>query len=220
LTKWSLGVRRQSEAATAPSTTRDVQERQTLAEPKRCRAPLATALQSSLPETAGQTLSMALPPGQPPSSSHLTFERRLRCRGKYMGAQNSYKDFLLADKVPSITLGAARQMKSSDEPGRPAGRSPPSVLAASRFPTPALSRRERNCSLDILHANGVRARQPRATPWETSLRWHSPPWKGGGNFRGLRPFRAPECSGGPAFPGCCPGLICCRAFSACSLWTA
>jgi len=56
-------------------------------------------------------------------------------------------------------------------------------------------------SLDIPHANGVRAHQPRATPWETSLQWHRPPWKGGGSFRGLRPFRAPECSGGGAgFP--------------------
>jgi hypothetical protein len=77
LTKWFLGVRRQSdlsavasekaEAATAPSTARDVQERQTLAEPKRCRAPLATALQSGLPETAGQTLSTALPGTPPPN---------------------------------------------------------------------------------------------------------------------------------------------------------
>jgi hypothetical protein len=63
-------------------------------------------------------------------------------------------------------------------------------------------------SLDILHANGVRAHQPRATPWETSLQWHSPPCKGGRSSRGLRPFRAPECSEGPAFPGCYPGLIC------------
>jgi len=72
-------------------------------------------------------------------------------------------------------------------------------------------------SLDIPHANGVRAHQPRATPWETSLQWHRPPWKGGGSFRGLRPFRAPECSGGgPGFPGSYPGLICWRASSACS----
>ena len=71
-------------------------------------------------------------------------------------------------------------------------------------------------NLDILHANGVRAHQPRATPWETSFQWHSPPCKGGGSFRGLRPCRAPEFSEGPAFPGCYPGLICRRAFSACS----
>jgi NADH-quinone oxidoreductase subunit F len=60
LTEWSFGVRRQSEAATALSTARDIQERQTLPEPKRCRAPLATALQSGVPETARQTLSPAL----------------------------------------------------------------------------------------------------------------------------------------------------------------
>jgi hypothetical protein len=35
----------------------------------------------------------------------------------------------------------------------------------------------------------------------------------------LRPFRAPECSEGPAFPGCCPGLICC-ALSARTPWAA
>jgi hypothetical protein len=50
LTKWFFGVRRQSEAATALWAAREVQERQTLPEPKRCRAPLATALQSSLAE--------------------------------------------------------------------------------------------------------------------------------------------------------------------------
>jgi len=71
-------------------------------------------------------------------------------------------------------------------------------------------------NLDILHANGVRAHQPRAAPWETSLRWHSPPCKGGGSSSDLRPFRAPEHSEGLAFPGCYPGLICWRAFSACS----
>ncbi len=59
LTKWPFGVRRQSEAATAPSSARGVQERQTLPVPKRCRAPLATALQSGLPETARLTLSLA-----------------------------------------------------------------------------------------------------------------------------------------------------------------
>ena len=71
-------------------------------------------------------------------------------------------------------------------------------------------------SLDILHANGVPAHQPRATPWETGLQWQNPPCKGGGSFRGLRPFRAPERSEGPSFPGCYPGLICWRAFRACS----
>jgi hypothetical protein len=45
---------------------------------------------------------------------------------------------------------------------------------------------------------GHYARQRRAgtsaqgNTWETSLQWHSPPCKGGGSFRGLRPFRAPE----------------------------
>jgi hypothetical protein len=63
--------------------------------------------------------------------------------------------------------------------------------------------------LDMLHANGVRAHQPRLTPWETGLQWHMPPCKGGGNFHDLRPFRAPEHSVGPAFPGCYPGLVCC-----------
>ena len=52
-------------------------------------------------------------------------------------------------------------------------------------------------SLDILHANGVPAHQPRATPWETGLQWQNPPCKGGGSFRGLRPFRAPESRGFP-----------------------
>ncbi|HXP63436.1 MAG TPA: hypothetical protein VN829_23235 [Dongiaceae bacterium] len=42
------GVRRQSEAATALSVAGDIQERQTLLERKRCRASLATALQSGL----------------------------------------------------------------------------------------------------------------------------------------------------------------------------
>ncbi len=41
---WSFRVRRQSKAATALSTACDIQQRQTLPEPKRCRAPLATAL--------------------------------------------------------------------------------------------------------------------------------------------------------------------------------
>jgi outer membrane lipoprotein-sorting protein len=49
-----------AEAATALSAARGVHGRQTLAEPKRCRAPLATALQGGLPETARQTLSLAL----------------------------------------------------------------------------------------------------------------------------------------------------------------
>ncbi len=49
LTQWSLGVRRRSEAGTALWAARDAQESQTLAEPKRCRAPLATALQSGRP---------------------------------------------------------------------------------------------------------------------------------------------------------------------------
>ncbi len=53
-------MRRQSEAATALSVARDVQERQPLHEPKRCRAPLATALQSGLSQTARQTLYTAL----------------------------------------------------------------------------------------------------------------------------------------------------------------
>ncbi len=52
VTKRSLGVRRQSEAATALWAARGVRERQTPPEPKRCRAPLATALQSGLPEKA------------------------------------------------------------------------------------------------------------------------------------------------------------------------
>ena len=72
-------------------------------------------------------------------------------------------------------------------------------------------------SLGIMHANGVLAHQPRATPWEAGRQWHSPPCKGGGSFRGLRPFRAPECSDGPAFPsrfGIGTGLVCRRAFSA------
>jgi hypothetical protein len=71
-------------------------------------------------------------------------------------------------------------------------------------------------AIDILHANGVRAYQLRATPWESSLEWHNPPCQGGGSFRGLRPLRAPECSEGPAFPGCYPGRVCRCAFSACS----
>jgi len=54
-----FGVRRQSEAATALSAARDVQERQPLPEPKRCPAPLATTLQSDVPEAARQTLSTA-----------------------------------------------------------------------------------------------------------------------------------------------------------------
>ncbi|HXP62010.1 MAG TPA: hypothetical protein VN829_16055, partial [Dongiaceae bacterium] len=44
------GVRRQSEAATALSAPGDIQERQPRSKPKRCRAPLATALQSGLPD--------------------------------------------------------------------------------------------------------------------------------------------------------------------------
>ena len=60
MTRCSFGVRRQSEAATARWAARDVQERQTLPGPERCRASLATALQSGLPETARQTLSLAL----------------------------------------------------------------------------------------------------------------------------------------------------------------
>ncbi len=57
-----IGVRQQSEASRRIGiwAARHVQERQTLPEPKRCRAPLATALQSGLPETARQTLSLAL----------------------------------------------------------------------------------------------------------------------------------------------------------------
>ncbi len=50
MTKPSFGVRRQSEAATAPSAVLDVQERQTPPEPKPCRAPLVTALQAGVPE--------------------------------------------------------------------------------------------------------------------------------------------------------------------------
>lgn len=42
----ALGVRRRSEAETALSAARDVQARQALPEPKRCRAPLATAVQN------------------------------------------------------------------------------------------------------------------------------------------------------------------------------
>ena len=80
----------------------------------------------------------------------------------------------------------------------------------TKLALPALKRRAWN--LGILHANGVRAHQPRATPWETGLQWHGPPCKGGGSFRSLRPFRAPECRGGPAFPGCYPGLICATRF--------
>jgi len=55
------GVRRQSEASRRGgiSATGDVRERQPLSEPKRCRAPLATALHSGLPEAARQTLSLA-----------------------------------------------------------------------------------------------------------------------------------------------------------------
>ncbi len=57
------------------STARDVPERQTLPESKRRRAPLATALQSALPETARHTLSTAVAPridwGQPePAFEH------------------------------------------------------------------------------------------------------------------------------------------------------
>jgi hypothetical protein len=80
--------------------------------------------------------------------------------------------------------------------------------------SPVLKRRA--WSLGILHANGVPAYQPRATPWETSPQRHSPPCRGGGSFRGLRPFRAPDCPEEQAFPGCHPGLICWGAFSACS----
>ena len=40
------GVRRQSEAATALSAAGDVREQRSLPQPKRCRASLATALQT------------------------------------------------------------------------------------------------------------------------------------------------------------------------------
>ena len=93
------------------------------------------------------------------------------------------------------------------------GARPPWLFKSPHWRPPNLKSHREDVQTPV-PANGVRAHQPKATPWETSLQWHSPPCKGGGGFGGLRPFGAPECSDEAAFPGCYPGLICWRALSA------
>ena len=71
LTRSESGVRRQSEAATALSATRDVRELQPRPEPERCRAPLATALQSA-ERRRGQLVRLSYEPFDHNSTFSLT----------------------------------------------------------------------------------------------------------------------------------------------------
>ncbi len=70
-----------------------------------------------------------------------------------------------------------------------------------------LCRREsHNRGSDVLHANGVRAYQPRATALGKPSRNPNPPCKGGGSPRDLRPCRAQEPSTGRVSQGVTLGL--------------